>query len=59
MAARALTLWKKHEQEWKQRMLYRTGVLWMAASGEDSFERGSVEMLRLQRSSMKNFPPNR
>lgn len=46
MTARALPLWKKHEQEWKQRMLYRTGVLWMAASGEDSFERGSVEMLR-------------
>jgi len=46
MTARALTLWRKHEQEWKQRMLYRSGVLWMAASGEDSFERGSVEMLR-------------
>jgi monomeric sarcosine oxidase len=46
MAARALPLWKRHEQEWKQRMLHRTGVLWMAASGEDTFERGSVEMLR-------------
>ena len=46
MAARAMALWKKHEQDWKYRMLYRTGVLWMAASGEDSFERGSVEMLR-------------
>jgi glycine/D-amino acid oxidase-like deaminating enzyme len=46
MTARALPLWKKFEQEWKQQILYRTGVLWMASSGEDSFERGSVEMLR-------------
>ena len=46
MTARALLLWRKHEQEWKQQMMCRTGVLWMASSGEDSFERGSVEMLR-------------
>ncbi|HZQ70636.1 MAG TPA: FAD-dependent oxidoreductase [Terriglobales bacterium] len=49
MTARAFPLWRKHEQDWKQRMLYPTGVLWMAASGEDSFERGSVEMLRAAR----------
>lgn len=46
MTARAFPLWKKHEREWKRQMLVRTGVLWMAASGDDSFERGSVEMLR-------------
>ena len=46
MAERALHLWKQHEQEFKRQFLHRTGVLWMAASGEDSFERGSVEMLR-------------
>jgi monomeric sarcosine oxidase len=49
MTARAFPLWAKHEREWKRTMLYRTGVLWMAASGEDSFERGSVEMLRAAR----------
>ena len=46
MAEHALKLWHKHEKEWKRQFLIRTGVLWMAASGEDSFERGSVEMLR-------------
>lgn len=46
MAEHALHLWKQHEKEWRRQFLYRTGVLWMAASGEDSFERGSVEMLR-------------
>jgi glycine/D-amino acid oxidase-like deaminating enzyme len=46
MAARAFPLWIKHERQWKRQVLFRTGVLWMAASGEDSFERGSVEMLR-------------
>ena len=46
MAERALHLWKQHEKEFNRRFLHRTGVLWMAASGEDSFERGSVEMLR-------------
>ena len=46
MAAHALKLWEQHEKRWKRQFLHRTGVLWMAASGDDSFERGSVEMLR-------------
>lgn len=46
MAARALDLWAKYERKWKRRFLHRTGVLWMAAGRDDSFERGSVEMLR-------------
>lgn len=46
MTARALPLWRKHQKEWNRQVMFRTGVLWMAASGEDSFERGSVEMLR-------------
>jgi len=46
MAARALKLWQKYERRWKQQFLHRTGVLWMAASRDDAFERGSVEMLR-------------
>lgn len=46
MTARAFPLWDKHQKEWGRQVLFRSGVLWMAASGEDSFERGSVEMLR-------------
>jgi glycine/D-amino acid oxidase-like deaminating enzyme len=46
MAEHARRLWHRHETEWKQQFLYPTGVLWMAGGGEDSFERGSVEMLK-------------
>jgi glycine/D-amino acid oxidase-like deaminating enzyme len=46
MAARALKLWARYERRWKRRFLHRTGVLWMAARGDDAFERGSIEMLR-------------
>src|SRR5690348_6361192 len=49
MTARAFSLWSRHEKEWKRKLVVRTGVLWMASSGEDSFERGSVEMLRIAR----------
>ena len=45
MAARALKLWARYERKWKQQYLHRSGVLWMAAGRDDSFERGSVEML--------------
>jgi len=46
LAARALTLWAKYERKWKRQFLHRSGVLWMAAGRDDTFERGSVEMLR-------------
>src|SRR5258708_27766672 len=46
MAARALRLWDKYQRRWKRQFLHRTGVLWMASGNDDSFERGSVEMLR-------------
>ena len=46
MAARALKLWQKYERQWKRQFLHRPGVLWMAAGRDDTFERGSVEMLR-------------
>lgn len=49
MAARALKLWAKYERKWNRRFLHRTGVLWMASSRNDAFERGSVEMLRAAR----------
>jgi len=46
LAARALKLWAKYERKWKRQFLHRSGVLWMAAGGDDRFERGSIEMLR-------------
>lgn len=45
LAARALKLWAKYERKWKQQVLHRSGVLWMAAGRDDAFERGSIEML--------------
>ncbi len=46
MAARALKLWAKYERRWKKQFLHRSGVLWMASGRDDTFERGSIEMLR-------------
>jgi glycine/D-amino acid oxidase-like deaminating enzyme len=46
LAARALTLWAKYERQWKRKFLHRTGVLWMVSTGNDSFERGSLHVLR-------------
>lgn len=46
MAARALKLWVKYERKWKKQFLHRSGVLWMASGRDDTFERGSVELLR-------------
>jgi sarcosine oxidase len=46
MAARSLKLWAKYERRWKRQFLHRSGVLWMASGHDDSFERGSIEMLR-------------
>jgi monomeric sarcosine oxidase len=46
MATRALRLWSEHEVRWGRKLLYRTGVLWMATSSHDQFERGSLPALR-------------
>jgi glycine/D-amino acid oxidase-like deaminating enzyme len=46
MAARALVLWKDHENRWRRQFLHRTGVLWMSTSSDDQFERSSLPMLR-------------
>ena len=45
LAARALKLWPKYERRWKRQFLHRTGVLWMVSSRDDSYERGSVDLL--------------
>lgn len=46
LTARALKLWKLNELRWKRKFLHPIGVLWMAANGDDAWERGSLEMLR-------------
>ncbi|HEY7616163.1 MAG TPA: FAD-dependent oxidoreductase, partial [Terriglobales bacterium] len=46
MTARALQLWKEHEKRWSRQFFQRAGVLWMAARGDDQFERQSLPMLR-------------
>jgi glycine/D-amino acid oxidase-like deaminating enzyme len=44
MTARALHLWREHEQRWSRKFLHATGVLWMAGEN-DAFERGSLPEL--------------
>jgi sarcosine oxidase len=46
MAARALRLWKESEIRWGRQFFHRTGVLWMATSADEQFERSSLPMLR-------------
>lgn len=46
LAARALTLWARYERKWKRQFLHRAGVLWMASGRDDTFERGSMKLLR-------------
>src|SRR5947207_14573339 len=45
MAARAAQLWTEHEKLWSRQLLHRTGVLWMARTGNDQFERASLHTL--------------
>jgi sarcosine oxidase len=46
MAARALRMWTEHEIRWCRQLLHRAGVLWMATTSDDQFERSSLPMLR-------------
>src|SRR5215469_2068314 len=46
MAARALKLWRQNERRWKQQLVHRIGVLWMAANSNDAWEHGSIEELK-------------
>lgn len=46
MAARAMELWKEHQQRWKQDLFHQAGVLWMATAGDDAYERTSLPVLR-------------
>src|SRR5512146_2682470 len=46
MAARALQLWQENQKRWNRELFRRTGVLWMVAREDDSFEKGSLPMLK-------------
>lgn len=45
MAARALTLWKEHEQRWQRRLYHGIGVLWLVESDEQ-YEQAALPVLR-------------
>jgi glycine/D-amino acid oxidase-like deaminating enzyme len=45
LAARSMKLWQANERRWKQRLLHRIGVLWMAARNDDAWEKGSLKAL--------------
>lgn len=45
MTARALELWKEYEKQWKLRLFFRTGVLWMTGT-DDSYEAAALPLLK-------------
>jgi len=45
MTARAMKHWRSHEKQWKRKFFHSTGVLFMAANGDDAWESGSREAL--------------
>lgn len=47
MAARALTLWRQHDEAFKTTLYNRTGALWLCG-GDDSFGESSAATLRAQ-----------
>ncbi len=56
LAARALKLWAKYERRWKKQFLHRSGVLWMASSLDESFETGSLPLLRKSGIKFEELP---
>ena len=45
MAARALALWKEHQQRWHRQLYHNIGVLWLVESDEQ-YEKAAVPILR-------------
>jgi sarcosine oxidase len=45
MAARALTLWKEHEQRWHRQLYHPIGVLWLVER-DDQYEKAALPILR-------------
>jgi monomeric sarcosine oxidase len=46
MMVRAKQLWREYELRWKQQLFHPIGVLWLAGSQDDPYERGSLPCLR-------------
>jgi glycine/D-amino acid oxidase-like deaminating enzyme len=46
MSARAMRLWRENERRWNKKLVFPIGVLFMAAKGDDAFERGSIAYLK-------------
>src|ERR1700745_190314 len=46
MAARATELWREARGKWNRPLRHHIRALWMAADGDDQFERGSIVELR-------------
>jgi glycine/D-amino acid oxidase-like deaminating enzyme len=57
LAARSLRLWREHERRWKRQFLHRIGVLWMAKTGGDAWEAGSLEQLKEARIPFQRLSP--
>ena len=47
MAARALALWKEHEQRWNRKLYHGIGVLWLVES-DDTYEKAALPVLRAE-----------
>lgn len=45
LAARALALWRDHEQRWRRKLYHRTGVLWMVGR-DDRYEKAALPVLQ-------------
>lgn len=56
MAARSLALWKEHEQRWRKPLYIRTGMLFLAASG-DPFLAESQTALASEHIAFDNLTP--
>ena len=57
MAARAFTLWREAEQQWKRQVLFRTGALWMCET-DDSYVRRSIESIKAVGLSVEEMTPS-
>jgi sarcosine oxidase len=56
MVARAFTLWREAEQQWKHQVLFRTGALWMCVA-DDSYVRRSIEPMKGLGLSVEELTP--
>jgi len=46
MMVRAKQLWRENESRWRRQLFHPIGVLWLAGSTDDPYERGSLPCLR-------------